>query len=276
MKLVWLTELAFFIDLPTYVYRLNTSSTDAIHTIHTKRCTHWSPKCCVRLRRKQPDNKLHFVPKPSWPTFKRFHLNNGTAEILRFRFSHDDHRKKIIINQVYFLLSVVSILPFLHVATSLGPRQRIFKILFHIIRDFSEITDKSLSKLNLVFEYRDIWTNRRLLYNNLQQQPSVTKVFGYMVRSFKQNHLFYCIRSINYAKACKEFVSLISASSYPGNTVPLKEMSQRWQAVGSTVSDLTGWRFEPQAFHSKHKSVTAWPSAKNFVLVATRARAAQV
>ena len=34
------------------------------------------------------------------------------------------------------------------------------------------------------------------------------------------------------------------------NTVPLEEMSQQWQAVGNTVSDLTGQRFEPQTFRS--------------------------
>ena len=34
-------------------------------------------------------------------------------------------------------------------------------------------------------------------------------------------------------------------------------MSQRWQAVGNTVSDLTGPRFEPQTFHSRDERVTA-------------------
>ena len=38
----------------------------------------------------------------------------------------------------------------------------------------------------------------------------------------------------------------ISASLRPGNTVPFEEMSQWWRAVGNTVSDLTGPRFEPR------------------------------
>ena len=36
----------------------------------------------------------------------------------------------------------------------------------------------------------------------------------------------------------------ISASLRPGNTAPFEEMSQRWRAVGNTVSDLTGPRLE--------------------------------
>ena len=31
----------------------------------------------------------------------------------------------------------------------------------------------------------------------------------------------------------------ISTSLHPGNTAPFEKMSQRWQAVGNTVSDLT-------------------------------------
>ena len=37
----------------------------------------------------------------------------------------------------------------------------------------------------------------------------------------------------------------------PGNTAPFEEMSQRWRAVGNTVSDLTGPRFEPQTSRSR-------------------------
>ena len=88
-------------------------------------------------------------------------------------------------------------LPLFHVANSLGLLQSIFNILFHTISDFSEITNhKSSSKLNLVFDYRFVRTNRGLLYTNLKQQPSVTKVFGYKVGSFKSNQLFHCSRFI--------------------------------------------------------------------------------
>ena len=36
-------------------------------------------------------------------------------------------------------------------------------------------------------------------------------------------------------------------------------MSQRWRAVGNTVSDLTGPRFELQASRSRDERVTAQP-----------------
>ena len=35
------------------------------------------------------------------------------------------------------------------------------------------------------------------------------------------------------------------ATLRPGNTAPIEKMSQRWQAVGETASDLTALRFEP-------------------------------
>ena len=42
-----------------------------------------------------------------------------------------------------------------------------------------------------------------------------------------------------------------------GNTAPFEEMSQRWRAVGNTVSDLTGPRFEPLTSRSRDERVTA-------------------
>ena len=39
-------------------------------------------------------------------------------------------------------------------------------------------------------------------------------------------------------------------------TAPSKEMSQPWQAVGNTLSDLTGPRFEPQNSRSRDERVT--------------------
>ena len=41
-----------------------------------------------------------------------------------------------------------------------------------------------------------------------------------------------------------------------------EEMSQRWRAVGSTVSDLTGPRFEPQTSRSRDECVTARPTGR--------------
>ena len=52
--------------------------------------------------------------------------------------------------------------------------------------------------------------------------------------------------SLYYAEACNELAEPISASLRPGNTAPFEELSLRWLAVGNTVSDLTGPKFEPQ------------------------------
>ena len=68
--------------------------------------------------------------------------------------------------------------------------------------------------------------------------------------------------SLHYAEACNELAGPISASLRPGNTAPFKEMSQRWRAVGNTVSDLTGPRFEPQTSRSRDKRVTARPTGR--------------
>ena len=57
-----------------------------------------------------------------------------------------------------------------------------------------------------------------------------------------------------YAEACNEFAGPISASLRPG----IEELSQRWRAVGNTVSDLTGSSFEPQT--STDERVTARPN----------------
>ena len=47
------------------------------------------------------------------------------------------------------------------------------------------------------------------------------------------------LHSLYYAKACYEFAGPISASLRSGNAAPFEKMSQRWRAVGNTVSNLT-------------------------------------
>ena len=47
-----------------------------------------------------------------------------------------------------------------------------------------------------------------------------------------------------YAKACNEFAGPVSAPLRPGNTAFFEQISQRWRAVGNSVFDLTGPRFE--------------------------------
>ena len=63
--------------------------------------------------------------------------------------------------------------------------------------------------------------------------------------------------SLDYAEACNELAGSISASLHPGNTAPFEEKSQRWRAVGNTVSNLTSPRFEPQISRSRDERVTA-------------------
>ena len=54
-----------------------------------------------------------------------------------------------------------------------------------------------------------------------------------------------------------------------GKTAFFEEMSQQWQAIGKTVTNLTGPRFEPQTSCSRDKRVTARPTGivvDNFLL----------
>ena len=46
-----------------------------------------------------------------------------------------------------------------------------------------------------------------------------------------------------YAKACNELAGLTSVSMCSGNTAPFEEISHWWRAVGNTVFNLTGPRF---------------------------------
>ena len=61
--------------------------------------------------------------------------------------------------------------------------------------------------------------------------------------------------SLYHAEACNEFAGPISASLRTGNTAPFEEMSQRWRAIGNTVSDLTGPRFELRTSCSRDKCI---------------------
>ena len=68
--------------------------------------------------------------------------------------------------------------------------------------------------------------------------------------------------SLYYAEAWNELTGPISASLRPDNTASFEEVLQRRQAIGNTVSDLTGPRFEPQTSRSRDKRVansTDWP-----------------
>ena len=58
-----------------------------------------------------------------------------------------------------------------------------------------------------------------------------------------QIQIFYCTRCIT--PSVYEFAKPISMSLCQGNTATFEEMLQRRRAVGNTVSDLTGLKFEP-------------------------------
>ena len=73
---------------------------------------------------------------------------------------------------------------------------------------------------------------------------------------------FLLLYSLYYAEECKNFAGAISASLRSSNTTSFKEMLQRWRAVGNTVSDLTGPRFEPQTSRLRNERVTARPTGR--------------
>ena len=75
-----------------------------------------------------------------------------------------------------------------------------------------------------------------------------------------KSNLLLC--SLYYAKPCNEFAGSISALFRPGNTAPFEGMLQRWRAVGNTVFDLTGPRYEPQASRSRDESASAQPTGR--------------
>ena len=71
---------------------------------------------------------------------------------------------------------------------------------------------------------------------------------------------------------CIELAGPISASLRPGNTAPFEETLQWWQAVGNTVSYLTGPRFEPQTCRSRDERVTARPTGHATSISCTQLR----
>ena len=75
-----------------------------------------------------------------------------------------------------------------------------------------------------------------------------------ILNSFKLNLSLY---SLYYAEASNELAMPIFAPLRLDSTASFEEMSQRWRAVGNTVSDLTGPRFEPRTSHSRDERVTA-------------------
>ena len=98
-------------------------------------------------------------------------------------------------------------------------------------------------------------------------QPFKTDHLSGQLLLFKSNLLLF---SLYYAEACNESAGSISAAVRLGNLAPFKEMSQRWQAVGIIVFNLTGSRFEPQTSNSRDERVTAWPTGRSCNFPGTR------
>ena len=80
--------------------------------------------------------------------------------------------------------------------------------------------------------------------------------------------------SLYYAEAWNEMTGPIYASLRPGNTASFEEVLQRRQAIGDTVSDLTGPRFKPQTSRSRDKRVAARPTGRYTAKIEKKASAA--
>ena len=63
-----------------------------------------------------------------------------------------------------------------------------------------------------------------------------------------------------YAEAFNKFAEPILAALRPDNLAPFKEMLQRWRAVGNSVFDLTGPRFESQTSHFRDERINTRPT----------------
>ena len=72
------------------------------------------------------------------------------------------------------------------------------------------------------------------------------------------NQVFHCTRCITPNRATN--LRGPSSSYCARATTYFEEMPQRLRAVGNTVSDLTGPRFEPQTSRSKDELVSARPT----------------
>ena len=68
-------------------------------------------------------------------------------------------------------------------------------------------------------------------------------------------YLLYCTEECNELQRPK-------ASLHLGDTASFEEMSQRWRAVGNTVSYLTDPSLEPQSYRSRDERVTARSAAR--------------
>ena len=117
-----------------------------------------------------------------------------------------------------------------------------------------------------------------LLYAHCRKRVPVNNLYSFLIRSgflflvysflFAISYLFtnqicHYTRSITPKRVDNEFAVLISASLRPGNTAPFEEMPQQRRAVGTTVSELPGPRFELQTFRTRDECVIARPTGRS-------------
>ena len=97
--------------------------------------------------------------------------------------------------------------------------------------------------------------SKRLILKNLLPLPAPFQHFHVRVR-FR----FQSLSSKRFRFHKELTASTASAST---SLDPFEEMSLRWKAVGNTVFDLTGPRFEPYTSRSRYERVryrsTNWP-----------------
>ena len=106
----------------------------------------------------------------------------------------------------------------------------------------------------------NVWRKRQA--NRLSKCRMLIGYWCYALKSKSKSKSNLSLYSLYYAEACNELAGPISPSLRPGNTAPFEEMSMRWRAVGNTVSDLTGPRFEPQTSCCRDEHVTARPTGR--------------
>ena len=105
-----------------------------------------------------------------------------------------------------------------------------------------------------IFVLQDVLQSKNQFLRNAFGRSYFITSLIITIAHFKSNLSLY---SQYYAEAFDEFWGPISASLRPGNTAPFKEMWQRWQVIGNTVSDFTSPRFKPQTSRSRDERVTA-------------------
>ena len=112
---------------------------------------------------------------------------------------------------------------------------------------------KSLVEIGMIKTVTKRKTYLKNLLQLLLQKIAINNKF------FISNLLLY---PLHYSEACNELALPISVSLLPGNTAPFEKISQRWQAVGNTLFDMTGLRFEPHASRYRDNCAITRPTGQ--------------